>query len=215
MPLKMIWADKSQLEDVLLTRVRCYAPAAKEIERYRENMANDRRAKVGDYLLAQGPDGRYVGTTTSLSMRLWARGGVVPCQGVAFVGTVKTARRAASGKPGAKSAGEKGIASQLMFETLRIARERGEVVSALMPFRASFYEHFGYGFAERRTEWTVPLSLLPSMDFAGMRFKEPTDHDEIERCRQRVCQAGQCDIETSHDAWLVRWKNAEAGTEVV
>src|SRR5205085_8545203 len=129
---------------------------------------NDRRGKVGDYLLAQGADGRFVGTSTSLSMRMWVRGGSVPCQGVAFVGTVKTARRAASSS---KSSTERGIASQLMIETLRKARERGAVVSALMPFRASYYEHFGYGFAERRTEWTVPLSILPAGDFAGIRFK--------------------------------------------
>jgi predicted acetyltransferase len=211
MPLKMIWANQSQVEDVVQTRVRCYAPAAKEIERYRENLQKDTRGKIGDYLLAQGADGRFVGTTTSLSMRMWVRGGVVLCQGVAFVGTVKTARRAAS----ARKSNERGIASQLMVETLNRARERNEVVSALMPFRASFYEHFGYGFAERRAEWTLPLSILPQGDFEGMRFKEPQDHAAIEACRQRVCESGQCDIETSHGAWLNRWRYAEEGIEVV
>ena len=120
MSLKMIWADQSQLEDVALTRVRCYAPAAKDIERFREVLANDRRGKLGDYLLAESTDGRFVGTATSLSMRMWVRGGVVPCQGVAFVGTVKTARRAASSKG---SSSERGIASQLMIETIHKARE--------------------------------------------------------------------------------------------
>src|SRR4051812_17259629 len=127
MPLKMVWADEAQLDAVALTRVRCYAPAARELERFREGLGSDRRGKVGDYLLAQQSDGRFVGTATSLSMRMWVRGGAVPCQGVAFVGTIKTARRT-----GGKSGGEKGVASQLMFETLNRARERGEVVSALM-----------------------------------------------------------------------------------
>ena len=31
-----------------------------------------------------------------------------------------------------------------------------QVISALMPFRGSFYEHFGYGIAECRCTWTVP-----------------------------------------------------------
>ena len=98
MPLKMIWADQSQLEKVAETRARCYAPAAKDLERFRENISNDPRGKAGDYLLAQSSDGRFVGTSTSLSMRMWVRGGVVPCQGVAYVGTIKTARRIGSGK---------------------------------------------------------------------------------------------------------------------
>ena len=44
-----------------------------------------------------------------------------------------------------------------------------------MPFRASFYEHFGYGLAELRHEWTVPLSIFPTGDFAGFRFAEQSD----------------------------------------
>ena len=58
MPLKMIWADQSQLEKVAETRARCYAPAAKDLERFRENISNDPRGKAGDYLLAQSSDGR-------------------------------------------------------------------------------------------------------------------------------------------------------------
>ena len=54
-----------------------------------------------------------------------------------------------------------------MHETLRLARERGDVLSALMPFRASYYEHFGYGLVERRCDWTVPLSVLPSGGIRG------------------------------------------------
>lgn len=211
MPLKMIWADQSQLDKVAETRARCYAPAAKDVERYRENALNDKRARAGDFLLAER-DGRPVGTSTSLSMRMWVRGGSMPCQGVAYVGTIKTARRSSSL---AKSAHERGIASQLMIQTLNRARERGEIVSALMPFRASFYEHFGYGLAERRTEWTLPLSIISSGDFEGIRFQESDDRAEVEACRQRVCEVGQCDIETPHAQWEWRWKSAEAGIEVV
>ena len=34
-----------------------------------------------------------------------------------------------------------------------------------MPFRGSFYEKFGYGFVERRAEWTMPMAVLPKGDF--------------------------------------------------
>ena len=95
-----------------------------------------------------------LGTATSLpSLAMWVRGGRVPCQGVAWVGTIKTHRR------GARVPGD-GIASRIMRETLRLGRERGQVVSALMPFRGSYYEHFGYGIVERRCTWTVPLAAV-------------------------------------------------------
>src|SRR2546423_5733340 len=139
MPLSLRWVGESEYDRVAEVRARSYASAAKDLERFRENLLADGRAKPGDHLLAER-DGRIVGTATSLSMRLWARGGVVPCQGVAFVGTVKTARRT-----GRDAKGARGIASQIMSDCLRLARERQQVVSALMPFRVSFYEHFGYG----------------------------------------------------------------------
>jgi predicted acetyltransferase len=167
MPLSLRWVGQSEYDALAEVRARCYAPAAKDVAVFKERLLSDQRAKPGDHLLAER-DGRIVGTATSLSMTMWVRGGSVPCQGVAFVGTIKTARRG-----GSKSAGERGIASQIMFEALRLARERQQVVSALMPFRASFYEHFGYGLAEQRAEWIVPLSILPPGDFGGIRYREP------------------------------------------
>jgi predicted acetyltransferase len=133
---------------------------------------------------------------------MWVRGAALPCQGVAFVGTVKTHRR------GATASGQRGIASQLMDHTIRRARERGEVVSALMPFRASFYEHFGYGLVERRHEWTVPLSIFPAGDFDGFHFARHDDQDldAMLKCRQRAVERGQCDIERTRDAWDAYYK---------
>src|SRR5947207_1217363 len=136
MPLSMRWIGPSDYDRLARTRLLCYGSAMKDLATFREKIELDARAQAGDFLLAER-DGMAVGTSTSLSMTLWARGAAVPCQGVAYVGTIKTHRRGGSG-------GEKGIATQLMQESLRIARERKQVVSALMPFRASFYEHFGY-----------------------------------------------------------------------
>jgi predicted acetyltransferase len=100
-----------------------------------------------------------------------------------------------------------------MHEVLRKARERGQVVSALMPFRASFYEHFGYGFAERRTEWVVPLSILPHGEFGSFRYATPEDDQNLVAARQRVAQRGQCDFERALSTWQVHrteyWKGFE------
>lgn len=194
MPLNLRWVADDELDRVAETRMYCYAPATTYLERFKQKIRADRRAEVGDFLLAEH-DGTAVGTATSLSMKMWVRGACLPCQGVAYVGTIKTHRRVGSGE-------QRGVASQIMHETLRRAREREQVVSALMPFRASYYEHFGYGVVETRHEWTVPLSILPHGDFAGFGFYEAQrDREPLHACRQRMVQAGQCDIERPMPAW--------------
>src|SRR5262249_28584990 len=162
---------------------RCYATAHKDLAAYRERIAKDARAASADFLLAER-DGETVGTTTSLPMSMWVRGAAISCQGVAWVGTIRTARRGGS-FAGATSSG---IASQLMTETLRRARERGFVVSALMPFRASFYEHFGYGVVEKRNRWSIPLAAIQPGDCEGLRFSETDDINAIAQCAQVQAQ---------------------------
>ncbi|HSU69652.1 MAG TPA: GNAT family N-acetyltransferase [Tepidisphaeraceae bacterium] len=207
MPLNLRWVGEEDLDRVAQTRLLCYAHSGRDAESYRLRIRDNPTAKPGDFLLAE-KDGTPVGTATSLSMTMWVRGVAIPCQGVAWVGTVKTHRR--------KTSQEDGVASQLMRETLRKARERGQVVSALMPFRGSFYEHFGYGFVERRNEWTLPLSVLPQGSFDGIRFYEERDLDELVRFRQRVVERGQCDIERPRDVWAFQLKaRTEAGFVIV
>jgi predicted acetyltransferase len=193
MSLQLSWVGEEGIDRVARTRFRCYAPANSTVEKFDHATRHDGRQRAGDFLLATR-DGCDVGTATSLSMHMWIRGARVPTQGVAWVGTVKTERRGGNGDA-------RGVASQVMAETIRIGRERGDVVSALMPFRASFYEHFGYGNAEQRVEWTVPVALLPRGDFDGWRFYESDDDDLILDLREGEAQRGQCDVETTPAAW--------------
>jgi predicted acetyltransferase len=194
MSLSLRWVGEEELDRVAQTRLQCYARAGKELESYQQ-YARDPRAQSGDILLAER-DGEAVGTAASYSMTMWVRGSAILCQGVAWVGTIRTQRRC-----GADS--EKGIATQIMHETLRKGRERNQVVSALMPFRASYYEHFGYGLVERRNEWVIPLGLLPRGDCRGMRFMKPDDLPQVAACRQRMVEQGQCNIERP----LVLWQS--------
>lgn len=202
MALQMRWVGEEEAERVAQTRLLCYGHAANQLERFRESVGGDARARGGDYLIAER-DGEPVGTATSQSMTMWVRGGAVSCQGVAWVGTAKTHRR--------RNSDGQGVATQVMRETLRMARERGQTVSALMPFRASFYEHSGYGLVERRNEWTVPLSLFPHGDTEGVRGFEPADLAGLIDCRQRAVRRGQCDIERDEAGWAWMLKRAEDG----
>src|SRR5688500_15145743 len=123
------------------------------------------------------------------------RGVKLPCQGIAWVGTTHDARRSAGGV-GSKQA-TPGVATQLMHRALAMARDREEVVTALVPFRASYYEHFGYGLVERRANWEIPTALLPSGETEGFELLEPGDEaaeQAIADCRARQMARGHGDV---------------------
>jgi predicted acetyltransferase len=206
MALSLRWVGTSELDRVALTRARSSAPSTGDFEAYRKRLLDDPRPGPGDYLLAE--DGaEAVGTTTVLPLQMWVRGAPVSCQGVAWVGTIRTRRRR-----GLED--DRGIASHLMQEVIRTAREREQVLSALMPFRVSFYEHFGYGVVERRGEWSVPLAVLPTGPFDGIRYGEVSDRAGVAACHQRSVERGQCDA--SRDG--ARWEQINAlthGFEIV
>lgn len=201
MSLSLQWMTKEIGTQIVgQTRALSFASTTKEIEIYQQRLASDARITADDLLLAQR-DGVAVGTATSYSMNMWIRGQSIPIQGVAYVGTIKTHRRA------------DGVASQLMREMLRKARERNQVLSALLPFRASYYDHFGYGLIERRATWTIPLSILPTGQAHGFAFITGAD-DARRACRQRMVERGQCDVERAPGFWD-HWTNQENDSFVV
>jgi predicted acetyltransferase len=197
MGLTFRWTGAADRERVVETRMRCYGKAGREREQFQKRLIDDPRSVDGDFLLAEesateGP-AAAVGTVTSLSLTMWMRGSAFPCQGIAWVGTIRTHRR--------QGGAGRGIASQLMLESLRKGRERGQVISALMPFRASFYQHFGYGIVENRNVWTVPVSILQSGSSEGMRYATPEDGPAMAALYQRVVEGGQCNIERAEARW--------------
>ncbi len=201
MSLSLQWMTKEIGAEVVgQTRALSFASTAKEIELYQQRLASDARVVADDLLLAQR-DGIAVGTATSYSMNMWVRGHSFPIQGVAWVGTIKTHRRS------------DGVASQLMHAMLHKARERNQVLSALLPFRASYYDHFGYGLVERRATWTIPLSILPTGSASGFTFINGADEPR-RACRQRMVETGQCDVERAPGFWD-HWTNQENDSFIV
>jgi predicted acetyltransferase len=188
MSLNLRWVGEDDLDRVAETRVLCYAHSKQDLADWRKYIHNQGRSKPGDYLLAER-DGKPVGTATSLRLTMWVRSSPLSCQGVAHVGTIKTERRRG------------GVATEVMKETLRLGRQREHVLSALMPWRASYYEHFGYGLVERRAEWTVPLTLMPHDDCSGIRFASDSDRAAMDQARNRMVARGQGDIERSQSYW--------------
>jgi predicted acetyltransferase len=167
-----------------------------------ENIAADPWSGAGDYLLAEDGD-TALGTATSIPFRMWVRGSPISCQGVAYVGTAKFARRRGGTEPG--------VASVVMNEVIRAAREREFIVTALMPFRASFYEHFGYGLVERRHDWTIPLAVIPQADAGNWKLATESDRPALAALWQSSVEAGHCDIERSQARWEHRRASEEDG----
>src|SRR4051812_16940714 len=95
MSLQLQWVGEDAWERVTKTRLLCYAAASNELDRYRDRLHADPRNRGADILLAE-QDGVLVGTATAMHLTMWVRGSPVPCQGVAWVGTIKTHRRGGS-----------------------------------------------------------------------------------------------------------------------
>jgi len=93
-------------------------------------------------------DGRLAGAlrTYRLRMNLWGR--VLPTMGLAGVAVAPDFRR-------------RGIGRRMCQEALRIARERGDVLSALYPFRVSFYRELGFALGGDVHRYRFGPDLLP------------------------------------------------------
>ena len=151
-------AGSDEVDLVARLRTRCYRTTHAREAEAREQVHDGRADLAGGDVLVAEKAGRAVATVTSLRGEMNARGAVLPTQCIAWVGTTHDARRSG------------GVASAVMWRSIEQARERGDVLSALMPFRASYYEYFGHGLAERRALWTIPTTILPPVP----RGEEPT-----------------------------------------
>lgn len=102
--------------------------------------------------------GRVVGACQLFWLRQWISGVAMRVTGVGGVAIAPTHRK-------------RGLASRLLVAGFEHARERGDVASALFPFRAAFYEGLGYGLAGEAHQYQVPPSLLPDHKRERMRVQ--------------------------------------------
>jgi predicted acetyltransferase len=106
-----------------------------------------------------GPDTLLVGTDANRivaacqihPLRQWVAGRLLPVTGVGTVAIAPTHRR-------------RRLGAELVIEALRRGRERGDVASALYPFRTSFYQKLGYGAAGTVLQYQIAPESLPDSD---------------------------------------------------
>ncbi|HSJ10272.1 MAG TPA: GNAT family N-acetyltransferase [Longimicrobiales bacterium] len=99
-------------------------------------------------LLIGADSGRMVAALQAHPLRQWIAGVEFGCTGIGSVAIAPTHRR-------------RGLGAELMNAALRTGRERGDVVSALYPFRTSFYRRLGYGIAGMAEQYRIAPAMLP------------------------------------------------------
>jgi predicted acetyltransferase len=102
-------------------------------------------------LLIGSDAGRIVAACQVHPLRQWVAGRGLGVTGIGTVAVAPTHRK-------------RRLAAELMVEALRAGRERGDVASALYPFRTSFYQKLGYGAAGIAYQYQIPPHSLPDSD---------------------------------------------------
>ena len=141
-------------------------------------------------------DGRVVGACQLLWLRQWIGGVDMRVMGLGGVAIAPTHRK-------------RGMATRMLTAGFEHARERGDVGSALFPFRAAFYEGLGYGLAGEAHQYQLPPMLLPDDKEHRMRVRlVDGDDDEaamraVYREAARNLQTGQ--LERTERTWRKSW----------
>jgi predicted acetyltransferase len=115
-----------------------------------ERLKDNQRYYEEHLTLVAEVDGVAVADASAVPMQQNVRGGVYRMAGVAGVATLPQARR-------------RGYASALVTEILGLMRDQGHVVSALYPFRPSFYGRFGFAGLPKTRAVTFPPSSVAGL----------------------------------------------------
>lgn len=142
-------------------------------------------------------EGRLAGACQLLWLRQWIAGVAMPVTGVGGVAIAPTHRK-------------RGLATRMLVAGFEHARERGDIGSALFPFRAAFYAGLGYGLAGEAHQYQVPPGLFP--DDRTERFRVRLVDDEADEAAMRAVyreaaqhlQTGQLDRTDRN--WTKAWK---------
>ena len=118
---------------------------------------------------------RVVAGCRLLSFRQWIGGRAIPIMGLSTVAISATDRR-------------RGLAAQLTVSALQESRRRGELATALYPFRDSFYRKLGYGLAGEVQQYLVEPAMLP-------------DHPARSRVRMVVLMDERAALASIYGAW--------------
>ena len=151
MSISFRFARPDELESVVRLTGHSFPGVGRDPEswtrRYRETAYGD-----GPEILWVGEEaGRLVATCQLHRIVHWVGGAELPAMGLGTVAIAPTHR-------------QRGLAGRMVASALEAARDRGDILSSLYPFRASFYGRLGYGLCGESHQYLVPPSALPSRE---------------------------------------------------
>ncbi len=133
--------------------------------------------------------GRLVGAFRAYKMAEVINGTLMPMMGLASVAVSPDARR-------------RGIGRQLCQHALAVARERGDFISVLYPFRPDFYRSLGWGLVGQLHSFRFrPESLALDDNALHVRMTTSEDDDAVYACYDRIARRSNGPILRSIYAW--------------
>ncbi|MGI9182964.1 MAG: GNAT family N-acetyltransferase [Longimicrobiaceae bacterium] len=146
-------------------------------------------------------EGRVVAACDLHSMQQWIGGARYPMMGLGSVAVSPVHRR-------------RGLAGRLVTSGLRVARERGDLVSALYPFRIAFYARLGYGLAGEAHQYQLPPETVPDAPERRRLRSVSSEEDRatLRRVYDRWAQGENGQLERGDGVWRRMWEDeARAG----
>ncbi len=181
-------ARRTDIETLADLAARAYRVAS--LEQRREFYTDHPRFGLRDVRVGE-LDGRIVASLVLYPFAATVRGARVPLAGVGSVAVSPEHRR-------------RGIGEALMRLALREMRARGVPVSALYPFRASWYRKLGWGMGELVHPYAIAAADLPASDEARrVRRLLPPDRARVQALYDRAAHAGHFALERG-EAWWQR-----------
>jgi predicted acetyltransferase len=134
--------------------------------------------------------GRVAAACQLHPMRQWIGGAALPMCGVGTVAISPVHRR-------------RHLGGELVTEGLRLARARGDALSALYPFRSNFYRRLGWGQADTAEQFLItPDSLPDAPERAGVELLETAEtRVEALALYRRWCRAQTGQLERGPAYW--------------
>jgi predicted acetyltransferase len=120
--------------------------------------------------------GRMAGAFRAYSLTEHLHGCAYPMMGLGAVAVDETVRR-------------RGIGRQLCIEAINIARDRGDVLSVLYPFRPAFYEALGWGHVGELHAFRFRPESLQRARADEVLRAGPDDTSAVAACYARVAAA--------------------------
>ncbi|MGQ9525875.1 MAG: GNAT family N-acetyltransferase [Armatimonadota bacterium] len=144
-----------------------------------------------EHALVAEKDGSPVGVAVGIPFHTWVGGVRLRLMGVASVAVAWNARR-------------QGVARTLMEGLLNRAKDEGYHLTALYPFRPSFYQTFGFGSVEQEHCYDIPTSFLPQQTANSVELQD-SDLAQVKHLYQRAVETSSFCNERSDPMWTQRW----------